>query len=238
MSALDEHGPGHAAARPFRDRADRAARLVARRAARPAPGCCIRSWRCGRRRSAGHDHLPGRTCAASRSPPPRRCCRRCRWPSRWAPRSPLAKTVGWRRWAAIAVGFTGVLIIVRPGNGRLQRLCAAGARLGRLLHRARPCDQAHSGIDPLAAGFDRHRGAGDGLRRLPGRADGRLEPGVERSRSACWRPRPCCCSSAISSSSWRCAPAKSPSSRRSATPRCCGRSCSVSWCSATFPTGR
>ena len=67
-------------------------------------------------RSAGHDHLPGRACPASRSPPPRRCCRRCRSPSRWAPRSLSARKCRWRRWAAIAVGFTGVLIIVRPGN--------------------------------------------------------------------------------------------------------------------------
>jgi len=28
----------------------------------------------------------------------------------------LGETVGWRRWAAIAVGFLGVLIIVRPGT--------------------------------------------------------------------------------------------------------------------------
>ena len=29
----------------------------------------------------------------------------------------LGETVGWRRWAAIAIGFVGVLIIVRPGTG-------------------------------------------------------------------------------------------------------------------------
>jgi drug/metabolite transporter (DMT)-like permease len=28
----------------------------------------------------------------------------------------LGETVGWRRWAAIAVGFVGILIIVRPGS--------------------------------------------------------------------------------------------------------------------------
>lgn len=28
----------------------------------------------------------------------------------------LGETVGWRRWAAVAVGFSGVLLIVRPGS--------------------------------------------------------------------------------------------------------------------------
>ena len=28
----------------------------------------------------------------------------------------LGEHVGWRRWTAIAVGFAGVLIIVRPGG--------------------------------------------------------------------------------------------------------------------------
>src|SRR5207244_10411153 len=29
----------------------------------------------------------------------------------------LGETVGWRRWTAIAIGFAGVLVIVRPGLG-------------------------------------------------------------------------------------------------------------------------
>jgi drug/metabolite transporter (DMT)-like permease len=29
----------------------------------------------------------------------------------------LARRVGWRRWAAIGVGFIGVLIILQPGFG-------------------------------------------------------------------------------------------------------------------------
>lgn len=32
----------------------------------------------------------------------------------------LGEAVGWRRWAAIAVGFVGVMIIIRPGPGLLQ----------------------------------------------------------------------------------------------------------------------
>ena len=29
----------------------------------------------------------------------------------------LGETVGWRRWLAIAVGFCGVLVILKPGFG-------------------------------------------------------------------------------------------------------------------------
>jgi drug/metabolite transporter (DMT)-like permease len=32
----------------------------------------------------------------------------------------LGEQVGWRRWLAVAIGFVGVLIIVRPGLGALQ----------------------------------------------------------------------------------------------------------------------
>ena len=41
----------------------------------------------------------------------------------------LGEPVGWRRYLAIAIGFVGVLIIVRPGSDGLQRLCALGARV-------------------------------------------------------------------------------------------------------------
>ena len=37
----------------------------------------------------------------------------------------LGEAVGWRRWAAIGVGFVGVLIVVRPGPFRLRYLCAS-----------------------------------------------------------------------------------------------------------------
>ena len=42
----------------------------------------------------------------------------------------LGETVGWRRWAAIAVGFMGILIIVRPGTEAFHPaslLCLVGA---------------------------------------------------------------------------------------------------------------
>lgn len=39
----------------------------------------------------------------------------------------LREQVGWHRWGAIAVGFIGVLIVVRPGGGALP---AAGVALG------------------------------------------------------------------------------------------------------------
>ena len=32
----------------------------------------------------------------------------------------LGETVGWRRWAGVAVGFAGALIIIRPGMGVMQ----------------------------------------------------------------------------------------------------------------------
>ena len=43
----------------------------------------------------------------------------------------LLEKVGWRRWAAVLVGFTGVLIILRPGSGDLHwaALLPAGAAL-------------------------------------------------------------------------------------------------------------
>ena len=147
--------------------------------ARPAPGAASAGRAAVGRRSAGHDHLPDRACRICRSPPSRRCCRRCRWPSRWAQRSLSARKCRWRRWAAIAVGFAGVLIIVRPGiegfnaYALLALACVGFCAVRDLATKRMP---EH---DPLAAGLDRHGGAGDGLRRVPGRPDGRLEPGVD-----------------------------------------------------------
>ncbi len=44
----------------------------------------------------------------------------------------LGERVRWRRWSATAVGFLGVLIMVRPGAGSLElgALCALGMALG------------------------------------------------------------------------------------------------------------
>jgi len=45
----------------------------------------------------------------------------------------LGEQIGWRRWAAVAVGFIGILIIVRPGTEAFHPaslLCLAGALCG------------------------------------------------------------------------------------------------------------
>ena len=47
---------------------------------------------------------------------------------------PLREELGWRRWSAVAVGFVGVLIMIRPG---LQTL-GAGHHLLDAHHPARP----------------------------------------------------------------------------------------------------
>jgi drug/metabolite transporter (DMT)-like permease len=45
----------------------------------------------------------------------------------------LGERVGWRRWSAIGVGFTGVLVMLRPGSGAVEPL-AALALLGAVGH--------------------------------------------------------------------------------------------------------
>lgn len=46
----------------------------------------------------------------------------------------LGESVGWRRWAAVLVGFAGVLIMVRPGGGdALVSIGAAAALAGTFL---------------------------------------------------------------------------------------------------------
>jgi S-adenosylmethionine uptake transporter len=47
----------------------------------------------------------------------------------------LGERVGWRRWAAIAAGFAGVLLIVRPGAGMDASALFAVAALGFLVVR-------------------------------------------------------------------------------------------------------
>lgn len=43
----------------------------------------------------------------------------------------LGEKVGWRRWAAIGIGFTGILVILQPGSGvmRIEALLPFGAAL-------------------------------------------------------------------------------------------------------------
>ena len=159
---------------------------------------------------------------------------------------PLAVTMGaaiafgeevrWRRWAAIVVGFTGVLIIVRPGNDGFNAyaLWALGS-VGFCTVRDLATKRLPERFPRCSCHRDRR--AGDGLRRFPGRPDGRLESRVAGNARAAGRP-PCCFWSATRVSSWRCVPPKSPMSRPSATRRCCGRSCSATWFSATCPTAR
>ena len=40
----------------------------------------------------------------------------------------LKETVRWRRWAAVILGFVGVLMVIQPKSWRHQRLDLAGAR--------------------------------------------------------------------------------------------------------------
>jgi drug/metabolite transporter (DMT)-like permease len=47
----------------------------------------------------------------------------------------LGERVGWRRWSAIAIGFVGVLLIVRPGAGMDASVLWAVAALGFLVVR-------------------------------------------------------------------------------------------------------
>lgn len=37
----------------------------------------------------------------------------------------LQETIGWRRWAAVSIGFVGVLMILRPGSGEFSLAAAA-----------------------------------------------------------------------------------------------------------------
>ena len=58
----------------------------------------------------------------------------------------LQESVGWRRWCAIAVGFAGVLIVIRPGTAGFQPqalwvlLTVAGLALRDLASRAIPAE--------------------------------------------------------------------------------------------------
>ncbi len=48
----------------------------------------------------------------------------------------LGEPVGWRRWAAVGVGFIGVMVIVRPSGEALQLIRYLKISLGRAFCRA------------------------------------------------------------------------------------------------------
>jgi drug/metabolite transporter (DMT)-like permease len=61
----------------------------------------------------------------------------------------LGEKVGWRRWSAIAVGFAGILLIVRPGFAEVHWavLCALGAAFfGALYNIATRVAAAHDSV--------------------------------------------------------------------------------------------
>jgi len=61
----------------------------------------------------------------------------------------LGEKVGWRRWSAIAVGFAGILLIVRPGFGEMHwsMACAvASAFFGALYNIATRIASAHDHV--------------------------------------------------------------------------------------------
>ena len=78
----------------------------------------------------------------------------------------LGERVGWRRWAAIGVGFLGVLVILRPGTRRLLAPGADPADRGGDVRPLQPADAARGadGRHGHQLLLDRHdgRGRGDG----------------------------------------------------------------------------
>jgi drug/metabolite transporter (DMT)-like permease len=88
----------------------------------------------------------------------------------------LGERVGWRRWAAIGVGFIGVLVILQPGVAGVRGRGADPAHLRLHVRALRPSDplcraQGPDG-DELLLDRDRGRGGDDGNRRLVLGTDG------------------------------------------------------------------
>jgi drug/metabolite transporter (DMT)-like permease len=63
----------------------------------------------------------------------------------------LKETVGWRRWAAVLIGFAGVVIVVRPGSSAFQAASlfpvATAFFYALLMISARWVDPRESGVD-------------------------------------------------------------------------------------------
>lgn len=70
----------------------------------------------------------------------------------------LGESVGWRRWASVAVGFAGVLLILRPGSGDVDMamlwavLGVAGLTLRDLATRRIPADVPSDQLSASAFG--------------------------------------------------------------------------------------
>ena len=148
------------------------------------------------------------------------------------------ETVGWRRWLAIAAGFAGVAIIVRPGlegfsaYSLVALVCVGFCTVRDLATRRIPeriptlliSTVTAAAVSICGAFLIQPMGGWTQSRRV------RAFPACLRGRAAARRlpvhhPR-------------HAHQAKSPSSRLSATPDCFSRSCLVSRSSATFPTWR
>ena len=144
------------------------------------------------------------------------------------------ETVGWRRWLAIAAGFAGVAIIVRPGLEGFS---------------------TYSLVALVCVGFCAVRDLA--TRRIPERIPTLLISTVTAlAVTVCgaflvqpmggWTPPGAfdlfllACAAGLLLVGYQfiilaMRSARSPSSRRSATPACSARSCSASWSSATCP---
>ena len=104
----------------------------------------------------------------------------------------FGEPVGWRRWLAIAAGFVGVLIIVRPGVDGLQPVFAAGADLGGVLRRAAISRPGNSRADPVAVHYPGDDGDDHADRSRHPCSARRLDAAIAAARSVCWRlPRFC-----------------------------------------------
>jgi drug/metabolite transporter (DMT)-like permease len=88
----------------------------------------------------------------------------------------LGERVGWRRWAAIGVGFIGVLVILQPGVRRVRGRGAGAADLRLHVRALRPadalCRAQGQRRDQLLLDGDNGRDRHDGHRHLVVGADG------------------------------------------------------------------
>ena len=112
----------------------------------------------------------------------------------------LGERVGWRRWTATAVGFVGILIIIRPGGSAFTLVGPGGDRL-RHLHVAPR--SFHAWRQPPGAGHPDHGAFGRRSDRRRPRRRPVLELAMARSGAdgEALRRRDCSACSASSASS-------------------------------------